>query len=442
MSLRAVGGYEMKVVWWHALFASCVWFLLSSGCGKNQNTDAGLPQVCEPGTVYSCVRGSCTGHQSCNTDGTSYTRCVCNDADAASSDAGSLDASSADASLPPDASSPTDAAPTMDKATPTGRVEDASVVSDARVDAQAPTEPERCDNDLDDDGDNHVDCADDDCSEVTCVSQAPRGWHGPVAMRRDAAGGDCGEMFSQTALDVGAEPDGPTTCSACTCSGGATGCAAFVDFGTGTNAQCAAPSCTTSINQSCSEIMPPCIAGQSSAFLQTKLPQATGSCTPSEIEMTGPAASWKLRAKACSANSFRRGGCKTGQVCLPSDPGPAFEARYCIWQDGQNDCPGATFTDKRTYFRELNDTRSCSACSCNGPNCRYSWNVFNDGDTSCSTPLLQLDRADQCVQVNPANDRLRVGASIDGDGTCAASGGQAQGSVTGSKAVTVCCEPE
>jgi hypothetical protein len=186
--------------------------------------------------------------------------------------------------------------------------------------------------------------------------------------------------------------------------------------------------------------MPPCLAGLSTAYLQTKLPSAAGACTPSMSTMTGPAASWKVRALACTTANLQRGGCKTGRVCLPADPGAEFERNYCVWQDGEVDCPSATFTEKHTYYRELNDTRSCTACSCSGPNCNYNWQVFNASDTSCSAPLLQLSSPNQCVEVNPSADKLRVGASITGDGKCAPSGGKSQGTVTADKPLTVCCE--
>jgi hypothetical protein len=66
--------------------------------------------------------------------------------------------------------------------------------------------------------------------------------------------------------------------------------------------------------------------------------------------------------------------------------------------------------------------------------------VFGADDTACAAPLLELSSPEQCVQVNPAADKLRVGAAISGDGKCTPSGGMSQGSVTAQKPITVCCQ--
>jgi hypothetical protein len=210
-----------------------------------------------------------------------------------------------------------------------------------------------------------------------------------------------------------------------------------VDFGSGSEAACGGTTCTTSVNQSCAEIMPPCLTGLASAYLQTKLPASTGACTPSPQAATKPDARWKTRALGCAIPAAG-GGCKGG-VCLPKSPGDDFSDNYCVWQDGDVDCPSNKFTDKHTYYRDLDDTRSCTACACSGPNCSYSWQVYGDTDTTCATPLLALSSANQCVQVNPVGDMLRVGAAISGDGKCTPGGGTHQGEVTPKTPLTVCC---
>jgi hypothetical protein len=391
-----------------ASLLSCTLLLL--GCGQGADTAPPATQVCVPLTIYSCVRGSCSGHQSCSTDGLSISKCACDDG---------LDSE--------------DAGPEL---------HDASTAEDASTpDARAPAAHEICDNGKDDDDDGEIDCADSDCGDVTCVATAPNGWHGPIAFGAGAATrADCAGWFGKKAFEAGAEPSAePAACSACSCSGGETPCAAFVDFGTGSEAQCGGTLCTTSLNQSCAEIMPPCIAGLATAYLKTQLPAAAGACTPSTRAAIKPDAHWKTHAIGCAASAAVAAGCKSGHVCLPKSPGSDFADNYCIWQEGDVDCPNAQFPDKQRYFEELADTRACSACACSGPNCSYSWQVFGADDTSCAAPLLELSSPEQCVQVNPAADKLRVGAAISGDGKCTPSGGMSQGSVTAQKPVTVCC---
>jgi hypothetical protein len=188
--------------------------------------------------------------------------------------------------------------------------------------------------------------------------------------------------------------------------------------------------------------MPPCFAGVSSAYLGTKLPSGTSGCTPSVQTPDKPGVTWAKRVVGCSAGDSVRGGCKSGEQCLPKRASSSdFDVALCVWREGEHDCPSQTYTSKRVYYREVEDTRSCTACVCAGPDCSYSWSVFNAADTTCASPIVKLTSADQCVQVNPALDKLRVGATIDGDGSCTPSGGMSQGKVAGSDAITVCCAP-
>jgi hypothetical protein len=184
--------------------------------------------------------------------------------------------------------------------------------------------------------------------------------------------------------------------------------------------------------------MPPCLTGLASAYLGTKLPTGTSGCTPSAQNPNKPDLTWGKRVVGCSAGDSARGGCNAGEQCLPKH---ASSNAICVWRGGEHDCPSQAYTQKRTYYRDVEDTRSCTACACSGPNCSYSWSVFNAADTTCASPIVALTSADQCVQVNPSADKLRVGASITGDGSCTPSGGATQGAVSGSDEITVCCVP-
>jgi hypothetical protein len=331
-----------------------------------------------------------------------------------------------DASEPLDASELTDAAPMRD------------------AEPEPPPPPETCDNDRDDDGDGKVDCADDACGSRSCEREAAAGFRGPIELRRSETGTpDCDGAFDSKSFEAGETPTADAvSCGSCSCTPDHATCAAFVDFSTGTDAGCGGTTCTTSVNQSCTEIMPPCIASQTSAFLGTKLPSASGGCTPSVQAPVKPDVSWAKRVVGCSAGAQVRGGCALSEQCLPKRiAGAGFDVALCIWREGDHDCPSDKYTNKRVYYRDADDTRSCSACACSGANCSYRWSVFTDADTSCATPIVELTSPDQCLQVNPAMDKLRVGASITGDGACTPSGGASQGAVSGADALTVCCVP-
>jgi hypothetical protein len=146
---------------------------------------------------------------------------------------------------------------------------------------------------------------------------------------------------------------------------------------------------------------------------------------------------WGKRAAICRAPEAKSGGCEAGRQCVAE---PGDDTKLCVYREGEHDCPGNKFEQRQLYYREVTDTRSCSACACSGPNCSYTCSVFNADDTSCASPIIKLTSAEQCVQVNPSADKLRVGATIEGDGACKASGGESGGGVSGSRPVTVCCE--
>ncbi|HEX4352816.1 MAG TPA: hypothetical protein VHZ95_07885 [Polyangiales bacterium] len=390
--------------------------LLFACGGQSGGSQPATTQVCTPGTIYSCVQGSCNGHQSCNSDGTVMSKCACDDVPSAGKSGDDAGSEPRDAAMPDDAG--------QDAAT---------------TDAQAPTDHEICDNGKDDDGDGKIDCADSDCPDVACVTKAPDGWRGPIALATgDDVPSDCSGAFGDKAFEAGTEPSADaTSCSACTCSGD-NACAAFVDFGTGSDAACGGATCTTSVNQSCAEIMPPCLNAVASAYLQTKLPASSGACTPSTETPNLPETHWKSRAIGCALSAADGGGCDK-DVCAPKSAGDRFQTNFCIWQEGDVACPSKTYTDKQLLYRDLSDTRSCSACVCSGPNCSYDWKVFADSDTTCTMPLLSLSSPDQCVQVNPVGNMLRVGAAISGDGKCTPTGGQPQGQLQPTNPITVCC---
>jgi hypothetical protein len=392
------------------------WVVAAVGCGDDATSPPGktLERVCDPGTVFSCYRSGCNGHQSCNRDGTVMSKCTC---DPIGND------DERDSGTATDASEPLDAMPMRDAETPPAEV---------------------CDNDQDDDGNGKTDCADDACGDRSCERAAANGFDGPIELRSsDSDTPSCDDAFATKSFEAGESPSAAAaSCTACSCSPATATCAAFVDFSTGAEAGCGGTTCTTSVNQSCTEIMPPCLTGVGSAYLGTKLPSGTSGCTPSAQAPTKPSVTWAKRVVGCSAGDGVRGGCKSGEQCLPKrTSSDDFDVALCVWREGDHGCPGQTYTNKRVYYRDVEDTRSCTACACTGPNCSYSWSVFSAADTACASPILKLTSADQCVGVNPAMDKLRVGATIDGDGSCTPSGGTSQGTVTGSDAITVCCVP-
>jgi hypothetical protein len=349
------------------------------GCGHKEDPAPTKPQACAPGTGYSCYRNGCNGHQRCLDDGSAFTSCEC------------------DSTLP--------------KAGQTAAGDDAGPGS------------EGCDS----------------AKGLRCSPAAPSDWQGPVAFRTSSEAIACASPFEAMAFAGGDEVEAdPASCSSCSCEAGS-GCGAFIDFRTGDTAQCGGDLCTTSVNQSCAQIAPSCLKDATSAYLQTSVPSGSG-CKASTQHANIPEARWKTHALACRLASPQRSGCQSDELCLPAAISGGFEDAYCIWREGDQACPKTTFTRKRLFHRAFKDTRECSACSCSATDCQYRWRIFNADDTHCTSPLLELSAADQCVQVNPESGKLRVGAMISGDSsTCSTSGGESLGEVAPDQPVTVCC---
>jgi hypothetical protein len=362
---------------------------------------------CTQGTSFSCFIPGCReGRQLCQADGF-LGRCTCRDVPQAADGGAMRDASATDAAVdPPDGAtgSPTDGG--------AGR-EDAA--ADGGPDSAVP-EPRDCEDDL----------------GGYCIASAPNGWTGPVLVyegTNDAP--SCGGHYPDEVVSGGGGLVAPaTTCSTCTCSGG---CGDRLNFETGPASNCN-NDCTTQISSSCAGISPSCLSGLGTGYLETKVPNNAATCSPSAQNPTLPAADWATNALACApATALTRSGCGRGQVCAPEAP---FAGEICILRDGDVPCPQGPYDDRRVYYTAIDDTRTCSACTCNA-DCNYTWYVFDTSDATCSTPLLTLTQENDCVPVNPSSGTIRVG--VDVTGTCQPGGGQPTGSAQGQGAVTVCC---
>jgi hypothetical protein len=186
--------------------------------------------------------------------------------------------------------------------------------------------------------------------------------------------------------------------------------------------------------------MPSCIVGQTTTWVETKLPggSVTG-CTPSPQTPNVPATTWDENARACApATALAQGACDTGEVCAPDGP---FAGALCVYETGDVSCPGAGYTDKRVYYTGIADTRDCTACAC-GLDCDYTWNFYDTADTTCTTPIATITAPNQCVAMTPSSDTIRVGVSSDTPpGPCTASGGAPTGDAVEQNPVTFCCVP-
>ena len=310
-----------------------------------------------------------------------------------------------------------------------------------------------------------------DCTEASgnglvyaCVPRPPAGWSGPVALYDDAAElpvPDCPATFFQTPIFEGhAELDvAPANCSPCTCSLSGVTCSAPVaeEFASGPacGGQCgwtsqppnpplefSANSCM-GIEFNDSGNCPPPVSGRVSG----STPSGTASCVPSTQTPSIPPIAWHDIARACHAPSSDK-GCDEGFLCAPR-PSHPFEPNLCIVRlaEGDVDCPEGPYSQKFVFYRDANDTRSCTACSCGSPSnvrCEGEVKAYS-GTTGCinedgSIPLGACGGFGAATQQGDKYVKL-FRAFVEAKATCLASGGTAIGTVTPTRPQTICCMP-
>lgn len=418
-----------------------------AACGDDGGGQA-MPEAaeCVSGTSFICVGpGNCSGRQSCV--GGMFTDCRCSGPAAGNGPSDALDAALTDAAeadgsaAAGDAAAPEvmDAGP--DAAGDAGQAQDAApdAGEDANQDANqdASQDANQAGEDAGEDAAAVEDSSAEGCPAARCVPVPPAAWVGPVALYAGvgappACGGDYGDESLTANGDLSAAP---AACSTCSCEAGS--CASLMTFAAGSEAACADAACAQSVNTSCTLLDNACLDAPS---LQLSVRVGAGhvDCVPSAQTPTFPDAAWATAIRACApADPLPSLDCGGGAVCAPEAPAPAFQSTLCIHRDGDLACPAGDYTDRRVYFRDFEDDRSCSECACES-GCGYEFSVYSAGDTTCASPQLTLS-GNRCETVAPSGGQLRVGVTLSGDGNCDASGGEPAGAVTPSDAVTVCC---
>ncbi|MFI5309493.1 MAG: hypothetical protein ACHQ53_19205 [Polyangiales bacterium] len=413
------------------------WVLAFAGCGggKSESVDAAQAQ-CGQGGYYTCVGpAGCTGTQMCVSG--KLTACDCSQSSGtqpAGSGTSGVSGSTGDGGSP-DAGG-TSSNPSSGDAG-SGVPVDGGGAQPPPQDAGSNVPSEDCSNGVDDDGDGKIDCLDEDCGAWTCAASAPSGWSGPIVLYEGAKKApSCEGSYTEIAMHGGtAASADDAQCTTCTCSGSGA-CASNLTFAAGSQTDCSGTTCDAMLNTGCTELSSTCLSA-ATAYVQTRV-SGGGDCSPSAQSPSIADATWAKNVLACAPGSApRRGGCGPGNVCAPPTP---FAGPFCILKQGDQACPSGAYTDRRVYYTAIDDTRDCTACSC-GQDCAYSWQVFDDGDTACATPLATKTSAGECVTVTPSSGKIRVGATISGAGGCTPSGGAATGSVSASDPYTACCLP-
>ena len=278
-----------------------------------------------------------------------------------------------------------------------------------------------------------------------CLDAAPDGWTGPVAVATSTDPNelpDCTGDWDGEVAEFHANPMGEAaSCSSCAC-------------GTPSGVECAPPSVEFWGNSNCfgdaaftAALKPD---GQCTVFNQPAggyggasdpvdaVPN-TGSCAPSGGEPGVVDPTWGDTIRACALVDAVD-LCETGE-CVP--PAPAdFETGRCIYRDGDVSCPPGDYINRTVWYTDINDTRGCTDCACTSPagaQCQAEINFhFN---ATCSDAYVDIvSPGQECVTLwgqAPGSAVFNVSGTVGG--SCAPSGGEADGDVEAAGPTTFCC---
>jgi hypothetical protein len=246
-----------------------------------------------------------------------------------------------------------------------------------------PTGPESCFNNVDDDCDGQVDCADSDCGPnvAQCASLDP-------------SAGTLGTTVGQTSCPT-AYPNAlaimnglnPGACTGCICTPGAVVCTTNVS-GFMTASECsatgageAAGAFTSQQNTGTVCNPPPWVTTTGTIYgvAATPFVAQPAACTPSGTARPG-SPTWTASAQFC-ATSMMGGGCGAGRACVPAVPNGGS---VCQIFDGAHTCPAGT--QESDWYTSFTGTETCGACTCGnagGASCD-SMRITIGGDFTCN----------------------------------------------------------
>jgi hypothetical protein len=290
-----------------------------------------------------------------------------------------------------------------------------------------PTGPEICDDGIDNDCNGRTDCADNACGAFTCVAAAPRDWQ-VVAYAEAAQPPSCPSGFGASA-DVKSAVTGGTA-AACDCACGGS-CSAGLAVAAG-DASCSV-SHALGVKSSCSSLV---ASGNTfDTGTNAKLVPPTTPVCAANPTVSIPALK---DARVCAPPPRVGAGCSNGNVCVPR-LGNTFSA--CVAKSGVNACPTG-FALGHLAGTNPNDTRACSACTCDSTPCTAQAKLYNDGACTGAPDLtLNGSAAATCASV-PGGISINIkGYTSTVSGGCVvATPPQLNGVLTFPDAQTVCCD--
>jgi hypothetical protein len=247
-----------------------------------------------------------------------------------------------------------------------------------------PATAENCYNNIDDDCNGFVDCADSACSPVAqCQPLDPA--TGTIGLS-SGPGTSC-PADAPNSRDLLMGLIASTGCGGCSCGIGTAGLICRADIFGYYSPQ--SPECAANMagqlagivdsTQSCS--VPNWTPSLGFVYgIRAGVFQGTlrGSCVPAGTATRGTPV-WNSSARFCGVQTAG-GGCGVGAACVPR---PVVAAGACVLLDGARSCP--TGLRQTSWFTGLVDTRVCGACTCGAP---------TGGD--CNSTIIAIGNDSSC----------------------------------------------
>jgi hypothetical protein len=290
---------------------------------------------------------------------------------------------------------------------------------------------ENCFDNIDNDADGQIDCADPKCASVaTCVTEEASHALG-VLVDATAA---CPAGTTATAINRGIV--GPP-CNGCTCAPYPISCSADV-FTYDTAAQCTGDT-GLSGGTLVGNLTGPCV---NDAFFQgNKAGVRVALKTNQQCSFGGTAsvapARWTTSKKLC-AYTAKGGGCAAGKRCVPVQTDATTQCSLAL---GSTATCGGFGTTQNDWYTGFTDARTCGTCGCtaSGGACQNAQVMFGS-DYLCTVTSPQYVAANTKSCVMTAYSPPAGFSFAPVNPTCTASA-PVSGALTPTGAQTLCCSP-
>lgn len=272
-----------------------------------------------------------------------------------------------------------------------------------------------------------------------CLAVPPADWGGPF-VRRIAAGDamppDCAGAYE---TDMGVQvvdPESPPQSCDCAC-GNPIGVSCPVSIVHSAENDCGFPSVSNALtNNNCVNI-----TDTGNDYWRINTTVSGGQCSAqSSFEI--PEVEYGASVRFCATDAVP--GCAETEVCLPIPTAPIPDT-WCIFREGEHECPAeGPYTEGEVRFRGYDDSRGCSACSCEDPEgtCTgFTATLFTDDTCGIGTFGGSVDATcslDTTASA-PTVRAVRRSGAADIDADCSPSGGSATGELTLEDPITICC---